>query len=175
MKKMSRKKKIVTILSCVLIVLLAAGTYIYLKGPRHYNYEEIPGGIDVISDEDSVRFCVNFSIFGETDYTGRIGKEQHEMEPENIMTIPGMELLYMDEETGLPCYRVFVRMMSSPWDMEFHREYKEILASPMTHDGIPLGYINKNGELKCDHRVVEFCYLNRDGSYVTLWTLGDTP
>ena len=37
----------------------------------------------------------------------------------------------------------------------------------MTHDGIPLGYIDKNGKLKCDHRVVEFCYLNRDGSYVS--------
>ena len=167
----SKRSKFIILISTLIVLIIICSYLVYRsKELKHYNYDEIPGGIDVVYKEDYVTFCANFYASGGVDYTGKVGSENHEIDPGALVTIPGETLLYIDDTTGLPCYRVYVYFTSCPWDMYFNSEYHSIIGSDLSYDGIPRGYVKG-----CNHRVVEFCYLNRDGSYVTLWKRGDTP
>jgi len=150
-KKKFTKKIIKPIIGITLVLsFLTIIIYTYYDNkPRRYDYSELPGGIDVLYEDDMVRFAVNFTPGLGINY---MGEEGH---------------VYLYDDGDTKCYRQYLYFSASHADVRDNSKYHIIdLLSVNTNGTIP-------GMSDQISRTVEICYLNSDGSVVTLWQRED--
>ena len=151
MKIISKKKKCLIRIISLLILISLVVFLVIINTRKRYNYTDIPGGIQVINENNMISLAYDFPVDMEIDFMGA----------------QGMEELYKDPETGYPCYRQFFYFNASPFAVAFKSYYHKSFNLSYTTDGWPVGSTEDPRG-----RIVELCYLNEDGSYITLWKRG---
>ncbi|MDD4414662.1 MAG: hypothetical protein PHR14_09005 [Oscillospiraceae bacterium] len=146
-KKINKKiiKYVIGIIILISIITLIVYTY-YDNKQRRYDYNEIPGGITAVIEDDTVRFALNFTPGATIDFMGAEGN------------------IFLYEEDGTKCYRKCFYLLASPADVRDNSKY-HIIQSVLTYktNGVIPHFSDDS------YRVVEVCYLNSDGSTVILW------
>ena len=142
------KRYLILFLALVLVgCLLFLG--IYSNTEHRYDYNEIPGGVQMIYHEDTDSYQMAYFF----PKTSKLHGEQY-------------EVLYTDAD-GVEHWRMYYYLSAMPWQV---REQSEYTLSGWAH-------YHANGQLYGSYgdvtvRVVEIYYLNSDGTTVLLWERG---
>ncbi len=139
-------KKVLKILSIVILVFLFLLVCGFLFGKIQIPYDMIEGGITCVKDEKGYN-TFEWSIPKNTLYTGRLSK-----------------VVVNDTENSLEYIYDFMECNASRWDIWFNSTYRRDMYHKVSDDGwMPFE------PKETTRRYLAFYYLNPDGTVVLLW------
>jgi len=139
-------KKVLKIISIVILVFLFLFVCVFLFGKIHFPYDMIEGGITCVKDENGYN-TFEWAKPKRMKFTGGVSR-----------------VVVNDTENSLQYRYYFIVGNASRWDIWFNSVYKRDMYHKVSDDGwIPFEH------RETPTRYLAFYYLNPDGTVVLLW------
>lgn len=139
-------KRVVILFVVIVIVGCVLLQGVYQNTERCYDYHEISGGVQMIYHEDTDSYQMAYFF----PKTSEVRCDRY-------------DVLYSDAD-GVEYWRMYYTLAAMPWQVKKQCEYT---LSDWVHYHSDGRLFGSYGDVTV--RVVEICYLNRDGSTVLLW------